>query len=45
MHGRDSLTFDQEAHYDLYYIQHRNLLLDVYILLMTVKVILIRNNR
>ncbi len=45
IHGRDSLTFDQEAHYDLYYIQHRNLLLDVYILLMTVKVILIRNNR
>lgn len=39
IHGRDTLTFDDEAHYDLYYIQHRSLRLDLYIIFSTIKVL------
>lgn len=40
IHGRDTLSFDQEAKYDLYYMQHWSLFFDFYVLLMTVKVVL-----
>ncbi len=33
--GRDALDFDEEAKLDLYYIQHRSVFLDIYILLAT----------
>lgn len=38
--GRDQLPFDEEAKLDLWYIQNWSLLLDVYILVSTVKVVL-----
>lgn len=37
--GRDSLTFDDEARLDLYYIQNWSLFLDVYIVFATVGVV------
>jgi len=37
--GRDSLDFDEEAKLDLYYIQHRSLFLDVYIVFATLWVV------
>jgi lipopolysaccharide/colanic/teichoic acid biosynthesis glycosyltransferase len=37
--GRDNLSFDDEARLDLYYIQHRSLLMDLYIILRTFGVI------
>ncbi len=37
--GRDSLDFEQEAKLDLYYIQHRSIFLDIYILLATFGVV------
>lgn len=37
--GRDKLSFDQEAKLDLYYIQHRSLFLDLYVIIMTIKVL------
>lgn len=40
IHGRDELSFDDEAKYDLYYIQHWSLWLDLYTILMTVKIVL-----
>ena len=33
--GRDALDFQEEAKLDLYYIQHRSVFLDIYILLAT----------
>lgn len=33
--GRDSLSFDKEAYYDLSYIQNRNILLDIRIMIQT----------
>ncbi len=38
--GRDSLSFSEEAKLDLYYIQNRSLILDIYVLISTVKVVL-----
>jgi len=38
--GRDALSFDEEAKLDLYYIQNRSVLMDIYVLVSTVKVIL-----
>ena len=43
--GRDELTFDQEAYYDLAYIQQWSVLLDVQILFKTVKVVFLKSNR
>jgi len=40
IHGRDVLSFDQEAKYDLYYMQHWSVFLDFYIMMMTVRVLL-----
>jgi lipopolysaccharide/colanic/teichoic acid biosynthesis glycosyltransferase len=37
--GRDQLSFDEEAKLDLYYIQHRSMILDWYVLVGTVKVV------
>ena len=37
--GRDNLSFDDEARLDLYYIQNRSLLLDMYILFGTFGVV------
>ena len=37
--GRDALDFQEEAKLDLYYIQHRSVFLDVYILLATFGVV------
>lgn len=37
--GRDKLSFEQEAKLDLYYIQHRSLFLDLYVIIMTIKVL------
>ncbi|HMT27321.1 MAG TPA: sugar transferase, partial [Candidatus Absconditabacterales bacterium] len=37
--GRDSLSFDDEARLDLYYIQNRSIFLDVYIVFATIGVI------
>ncbi len=37
--GRDSISFDEEAKLDLYYIQNRNIFLDIYIILATFKVV------
>lgn len=37
--GRDKLSFEQEARLDLYYIQHRSLFLDLYVIIMTIKVL------
>lgn len=37
--GRDKLSFDEEAKLDLYYIQNRNLFLDLYVILATFKVV------
>ncbi len=37
--GRHSLSFDQEAMYDLQYIQSWNLFFDIYIMIMTVKIV------
>lgn len=38
--GRDNLAFSQEAQLDLYYIQHRSLVVDLQVLISTVKVVL-----
>ena len=40
IHGRDHLSFDEEARYELYYMQHWSLWLDLYVMMMTVKVVL-----
>ena len=37
--GRDKLSFEEEAKLDLYYIQNRNLFLDLYVILATFKVV------
>lgn len=37
--GRDTLSFDQEARLDLYYIQNRSIRLDIYVIFMTIKVL------
>lgn len=37
--GRDELPFEEEAKLDLRYIQHRSILLDLYVLVTTVKVV------
>jgi exopolysaccharide biosynthesis polyprenyl glycosylphosphotransferase len=37
--GRHKLNFDQEAKLDLYYIQHRSIRLDLYVIIMTIKVL------
>lgn len=37
--GRDTLSFDQEARLDLYYIQNRSVRLDIYVIFMTIKVL------
>jgi lipopolysaccharide/colanic/teichoic acid biosynthesis glycosyltransferase len=39
LHGRDKVPFDEEAKLDLWYIQHRSLWLDIYVLFATIKVI------
>lgn len=36
---RDKLSFEEEAKLDLYYIQNRNMFLDLYVILATVKVV------
>jgi len=38
--GRDKLNFDDEANFDLYYIQNWNLFFDIYIIIMTITVAL-----
>lgn len=40
LYGRDTVPFSQEAKLDLYYIQHWSLLMDMYVLINTVKVVL-----
>lgn len=40
--GRDKNSFDEEVSYDVYYIEHYSLLLDVVILMKTVGVVFIR---
>lgn len=37
--GRDNLSFDNEAKLDLYYIQNRNIFMDLYVILWTFKVV------
>ncbi|NOZ44080.1 MAG: sugar transferase [bacterium] len=37
--GRDALSFDDEARLDLYYIQHRSIFLDLYIIFATLGVV------
>lgn len=37
--GRDRISFDEEAKLDLYYIQHRSIFLDLYVLVNTIKVV------
>ncbi len=37
--GRDSLSFDEEAKLDLYYIQNRNIFMDLYVIFGTFKVV------
>lgn len=37
---RDQLSFDQEAKLDLYYMQHRSVFLDVYVIINTLRVLL-----
>lgn len=37
--GRDTLPFEEEARFDLYYIQHWSLVLDMFVLLSTIKVV------
>ena len=37
--GRDSLSFDDEAKLDLYYIQNRNIFMDIYVIFATFKVV------
>lgn len=37
--GRHKLNFDQEAKLDLYYIQNRSVRLDLYVVIMTIKVL------
>lgn len=37
--GRDKLPFDEEAKLDLYYIQNWSMLLDLYVLVGTLKVV------
>jgi lipopolysaccharide/colanic/teichoic acid biosynthesis glycosyltransferase len=37
---RDALSFDDEANYDLYYMQHWSLRFDLYVLCMTIGVVL-----
>jgi lipopolysaccharide/colanic/teichoic acid biosynthesis glycosyltransferase len=37
--GRDSLDFEEEAKLDLYYIQNRSIMMDMYILLATFGVV------
>ena len=39
IHGRDSLSFDEEATKELEYIQNRSLRLDIYILFATIGVL------
>lgn len=38
--GRDNLPFEQEAHLELYYIQHWSLAMDLQVLISTVRVVL-----
>ena len=42
--GRDTLTFDEEANLDLYYIQNRSIFLDLYVLIATVRVIFLKRD-
>lgn len=37
--GRDNLSFENEARLDLYYIQNRNIFMDLYVILWTFKVV------
>ncbi len=37
--GRDKLSFSKEAKLDLYYIQNRSLLFDIYVIITTLKVV------
>lgn len=39
IYGRDKLPFSDEAKFDLYYIQNRNLAFDIYIIIATIKVL------
>jgi lipopolysaccharide/colanic/teichoic acid biosynthesis glycosyltransferase len=39
LYGRDKVPFDEEAKLDLWYIQHRSLWLDIYVLFATIKVV------
>lgn len=36
---RDTLPFEEEARFDLYYIQHWSIVLDIFVLLSTIKVV------
>ncbi len=40
INGRDALTFDDEANFDLYYMQRWSIRFDLYVLVMTVWVVL-----
>lgn len=37
--GRDSISFDEEAKLDLYYIQNRSIFMDIYVIFATFKVV------
>jgi lipopolysaccharide/colanic/teichoic acid biosynthesis glycosyltransferase len=39
-HGADIVETKEKLSYDLYYLKHRSLLLDLYIMLQTVRIVL-----
>lgn len=45
VHWRDALTFDQEAYFDLTYIQQWSIALDLYVILKTIKVVFLKSDR
>ncbi len=45
IHGRDTISFDEEAEKELLYLQNRSIFLDLYIILATASVLFVRKGR
>lgn len=42
--GRDEIPMEEKVHYDIYYLKHRNLWLDIKIIILTVSKVILRKN-
>jgi sugar transferase EpsL len=40
--GRNTLTWERKFRYDLFYVEHQNIKLDLYIIFMTLKVVILK---